>query len=129
MRENSNNHKIFEALKTTIMNCVICNLPLNGRTTIVDGFYASLFHRTCMDCSGQCHSCGYECGFVRSNLITDERCDFCEHDTCKCCKVNVRCDCGCGQVACTDCTYERSDEMCKGLEVAMENLLVAQKNY
>ena len=75
-------------------NCINCNECLSSRK--VENLmeqYNYLFFRTCKKCISMCSSCGGDVGIVRKiDLIASGHCDFCEHQCCRSCVVNVTCE-------------------------------------
>ncbi len=84
-----------------------------------------LFYKTCIECTPTCSDCGQNLGYSKSTLISSDRCDVCEKESCRSCGINVKCD-NCGTSACESCIDSGEENIC---ECMVEILKVLREEY
>ena len=77
-------------------------------------FYFTL----CINCINTCHKCGGDIGYPSHDSLSVQDCSLCGHHSCRSCRVNFECGCGCAQVACEECLTDKdkNKEVCQNLK-------------
>ena len=107
-------------------HCCICMKKIEEIESNEDNLmnlYPSLYYFTYMACTCTCASCGQDIGFPESRLISMNQCNYCEHDSCKSCGINLDCII-CQITACEECIDEDAIEhdICRCLKEKLNNM-------
>ena len=75
-------------------NCSNCkNIVCRNILLLQNDSKQRLFHTLCIQCMNTCSECGGDIGISKSsNLISNEECAICDHQNCRSCGLNLRCN-------------------------------------
>ena len=86
--------------ETTQIECGVCKTHFQPTQDTYHDMPLA-FHLTCDECWVTCTTCGQNRGWVK-RMFTNNRCSYCEKETCMSCSVNLECK-KCDITVCVDC--------------------------